>query len=569
MAHDENGESGQSDGPPSRRSFLRAAGAAAALTGITAGGVAAQNSSGEGHSGGGHSGGGDSADFFREQTDVGLTKVVGGLTAPTDFAVANEDRDRWFVTDQTGQAYFYEDGSLHEFVGVKDRIVELGNMYGQYPLEKPGIQYDERGLLGIEFHPDFAENRRFYLHYSAPPDEDLPDGWDHYDVFAEFRATADGGAADFVCELLRIPHPQMNHNAGPMAFGPDGYLYIPMGDGGGANDDMYGHVDDWYGLNAGGNGQDVTQNLLGSVLRIDVDDEEGGKPYGIPDDNPLVGTDGLDEIYAWGFRNPFGISFDSNGNLFVPDAGQALYEEVNVVLKGGNYGWNLKEGTHCFDAANQDKPPSRCPDFAPSKTGEGVEPLIDPIAEFPHRYKGTPVGVVAVGGHVYEGDAIPELRDTYVYGAFHATHGEGRLLTAAPPGGEIGEITLDDLEPNFPADADVPSEYTNPSSDEAERGASFDDALIDTNNAKDEIPRDQLWDMGELNVAGTDDGTPNYFVRMLGQDADGELYVLVNERRIPVGETGAVLKIVPPGEGENGGGGETETPSGGGHHHGN
>ena len=554
------------DSLPSRRTLLQAlglGGAAAALPSAVASAQDGENGS-VGSAGGGSTSADPVAGFFERGVDVSLEKVVGGLTAPTDFAVASDDQDRWFVTDQTGEAYYVENGEKHQFMSVDDRMVDLGNIYGQYPLEKPGIQYDERGLLGLEFHPNFLENRKLYVRYSAPPDEDLPDGWDHYSILAEFKATTDLNAVepDSHCELLRISHPQMNHNAGPMAFGPDGYLYVPMGDGGGANDDFYGHVDDWYGLNSGGNAQDVSENLLGTIMRIDVDDPPGGEPYGIPNDNPLVDVEGaLDEIYAWGFRNPFGISFDSNGNLFQADAGQALYEEVSVVLKGGNYGWNLKEATHTFDAANQDKPPSQGPDFAPKPGGEGVQPLIDPIVEFPHTYKGEIVGVVAIGGYVYEGDAIPELQGKYVYGAFHATHGSGRLLTAAPPGGELGEVTLDDLEPNFPEDAQIPSEYVNAVSPDTregdapsgETGEEFSDALIDTNNAKDEIPRDQLWDMAQLNVVGTEDGTPNYFVRMFGRNKDGELYVLVNQKEIPTGNTGAVLKIVPPDSGTGGG----------------
>ncbi len=134
----------------------------------------------------------------------------------------------------------------------------------------------------------------------------------------------------------------------------DDNLYISLGDGGNRDDEGIGHVDDWYDKNAGGNGQDITQNLLGSILRIDVD---GGEPYGIPADNPFVGKDGLDEIYAYGFRNPYRFSFDMGGyhSLFVGDAGQELWEEISMVEKGGNYGWNVKEGTHCFDAANPEK----------------------------------------------------------------------------------------------------------------------------------------------------------------------------------------------------------------------
>jgi len=131
-------------------------------------------------------------------------------------------------------------------------MVTLGEFNGSYA--NPTQAYDERGLLGIDFHPSFAENRKFYLHYSAPPNEQTPDGWDHVEVVSEFTASTDLTTGDPESEriLLRFQKPQYNHNGGPMAFGPDGYLYVPMGDGGGANDDMYGHVSDWYDRNAGG-----------------------------------------------------------------------------------------------------------------------------------------------------------------------------------------------------------------------------------------------------------------------------------------------------------------------------
>jgi glucose/arabinose dehydrogenase len=153
--------------------------------------------------------------------------------------------------------------------------------------------------------------------------------------------------------VLEVDQPQSNHNAGQIAFGPDGYLYIPLGDGGAANDVAVGHSPQ-------GNGQD-TSNILGSILRIDVDN---GDPYGIPADNPFVGDDNIpDEIFAYGFRNPYRIAFDRGGDqsLFVSDAGQDQWEEVDIVTIGGNYGWNIKEGTHCFDPNNPGISPAECP----------------------------------------------------------------------------------------------------------------------------------------------------------------------------------------------------------------
>jgi len=181
----------------------------------------------------------------------------------------------------------------------------------------------EQGLLGLTLHPDFEANRRLFVRYSAPSREGTPANYDHTEVLAEFRATEDGSRALVESErtLLEVPEPHAPHNAGDLAFGPDGYLYVPLGDGGGENDAGRGHAEDWYAGLPGGNGQDVSANLLGSVLRIDVDSRSGDLPYGIPRDNPLVGRAGLDEQFAWGFRNPWRLGF-SGGRLFVDDDAQ-------------------------------------------------------------------------------------------------------------------------------------------------------------------------------------------------------------------------------------------------------
>ena len=510
---------------PSRRNVLQgvAAGTAAGFVGF----AGARGTSGrqDGQDGG----------FFEQGTEVGTQIVADGdLTAPTDFAVAQEDRDRQFVTDQTGQVYVITPDGLRDepFMDVSGRMVELGTFYGLYA--DPQQNYDERGLLGIDFHPNFAENRKFYLHYSAPPTDELRTiNWDHIEVVSEFQATEDldSGNPDTERQLLRIPSPQYNHDAGPMAFGPDGYLYVPMGDGGGANDDMYGHVPDWYDRNTGGNGQDIVHNLLGDVLRIDVDSEGEDTPYGVPDDNPFAGeAPGRDEIYAYGFRNPFGISFDSQGNMFVADAGQNLWEEANVVEKGGNYGWNVKEGTHCFSTEQPSDPSAitDCPSNAPDQP-YGGGPLRDPIVEFPHEYQGSFVGITIIGGHRYEQSTISGLQGKYVYGVWteDPTREEpaGRVLTAEPPEGfgEGGQTTT------------TPGETTTEATGETT-----------TENGEQVVPRDELWEMRELVITGGF----NWFVRQFGRGADGEIYVLVNKRGVPEGDTGAVLKLVPPGEGD-------------------
>jgi len=299
-----------------------------------------------------------------EPERVGLALVAGGFTAPVALASPNDGTGRLFVADLLGVIRIIDaDGHLLDppFLDLTDRIVRL----------RPG--YDERGLLGLAFHPKFTENSRFFVYYSAPLRAGAPRGWDHTSRISEFTVAADdGNRADPDSErvVLEVEEPQFNHNGGSIAFGPDGCLYIPLGDGGGARDVGPGHPPK-------GNGQDIT-TLLGSILRIDVD---GPEPYGIPEDNPFVGKDGRDEIYAYGLRNPWRTTFDAGGEnrLFAADAGQYLWESVKIIVAGGNHGWNLKEGNHAFDPEN----PYESPEDVPEVDLRG-EPLIDPIIEYPN-----------------------------------------------------------------------------------------------------------------------------------------------------------------------------------------
>ncbi|MFC7142642.1 PQQ-dependent sugar dehydrogenase [Halosimplex aquaticum] len=350
-----------------------------------------------------------------EDLTVRAERVASGFTSPV--AVEVPQPDRRFVVDQTGQVRLHDGEGLREepFLDVTDRMVDLGD------------GYTEQGLLGLAFHPSFDENGRLFVRYSAPPRDDTPDDYSHTFVLSEFRADPDGATADPDSErtILEIPQPQRNHNAGAVAFGPDGYLYVATGDGGAANDQGNGHVDDWYDAVGGGNGQDVTENLLGSMLRIDVDGEGEDRPYAIPEDNPLVGEDGLDEQYAWGFRNPWRFSFGPDGRLFVADVGQTQWEEVSVVERGGNYGWNVREGAHCFQAED-------CPEESP----RGRE-LRSPVIEYPHG--GAEVsGIAVIGGYLYDGDAIPDLRGRYVFADWRA---QGRLYAAREADEGLWETT--------------------------------------------------------------------------------------------------------------------------------
>jgi glucose/arabinose dehydrogenase len=340
---------------------------------------------------------------------VGLETLASGLGMPLAVAFA-PDADRRYVVERGGLVRVHGPDGLRDepFLDLRDSVGSGG----------------EKGLLGLALHPDFAENRRLYVRYSSPgPRPGTPREYSHTFLLSEFEATADGRRAKPESErvVLEIPQPQSNHNAGDLAFGPDGYLYVAVGDGGAGGDRGGGHVEDWYDGVRGGNGQDVTENLLGSILRIDVDGRDDGKEYAVPADNPLVGRAGLDEHYAWGFRNPWRMSFDG-ADLYVGDVGQNRYEEVDLVRRGGNYGWNVMEGTHCFGTED-------CPGETPPDV-RGGEPLIDPVVEYPHSGDGVS-GISVIGGCVYRGSALPSLTGRYVFADWGAN---GRLFVATPAG---------------------------------------------------------------------------------------------------------------------------------------
>jgi glucose/arabinose dehydrogenase len=417
---------------------------------------------------------------------VGLHLVAEGLTSPVTMADPGDGSGRLFLVDQIGLIrVLMPDGTLRPdpFLDLRSRMVVL--MAG----------FDERGLLGLAFHPDYETNGRFFVYYSAPLRAGGPAGFNHTSHISEFRVSADPNRADPASErvLLQVDEPQFNHNGGTLHFGPsDGDLYISLGDGGGANDVGLGHVADWYDDNAGGNGQDVEQNLLGNILRIDVD---GGVPYGIPADNPFVGRPGLDEIWAYGFRNPYRFSFDRGGSheLIVADVGQLLWEEVSVAVKGGNFGWNVKEGTHCFSTATPNQSPAECPDVVESGVRAG-DPLVDPVIEYANARQAGGLGLAVVGGYVYRGSALPQFSRRYVFGDWSETFGgppSGKLFVAKP----------------------------------RKRG---------------------LWHMEQLRIATSPTGELGHRVLGFGQDSAGELYVLTTDNVGPSGTTGKVFKLVSP-----------------------
>lgn len=330
---------------------------------------------------------------------IELHTVTDQPIMPLAFRIPSNNAQ--YIADRPGIIYLQERGELTEALDISDRV-RTGS---------------ERGLLGLALHPNFAENNLVYIRYSAPNQPGTPDNYSHTFRLSEFSAHDDGSIDDDSERvLLEIPQPKGNHNSGPIEFGPEGYLYIGVGDGGGADDQGRGHVEDWYDAVPGGNGQNITENMHGSLLRIDVDNHTDDKEYGIPDDNPLVGSDGFNEIYAWGLRNPWGHSFYDD-TLYLADVGQNRYEEVNIIKNGGNYGWNVKEATHCFNT-----------DDCPEETPDG-HPLIDPIIEY-SRFDDPPVtGIAVVGGHIYRGTDFPALDGQYVFGDLQAN---GRLFTATP-----------------------------------------------------------------------------------------------------------------------------------------
>ncbi|MBI4328886.1 MAG: PQQ-dependent sugar dehydrogenase [Chloroflexi bacterium] len=241
---------------------------------------------------------------------------------------------------------------------------------------------NEEGLLGLAFHPAYAKNGQFYVYYSALSPR--------RSVLSRFQVSQDANAADQGSEqiLLEVPQPFPNHNGGMLAFGPDGYLYVGLGDGGGAGDPS-------------GNGQSLT-TLLGKILRIDVDRGEGERAYAVPPDNPFTGADSppgsRSEIWAYGLRNPWRFSFDrETGDLWAADVGQNRSEEIDLIRRGGNYGWNMLEGDLCF------RPSSGC-----DRTR--LEP---PVLAY-----GRDLGCSVTGGYVYRGAASHALRGVYVYADF-------------------------------------------------------------------------------------------------------------------------------------------------------
>ena len=299
---------------------------------------------------------------------IRLTEIASGLTRPLYLTHAGDGSNRLFVVEQVGKIWIIENGvqQAQPFLDVSSLITPAALTW----------QYSEQGLLGLAFHPDYQTNGQFYINYTDRAGDTVVSRYQVSDN--PNLADASGGQI-----IFRIAQPYNNHNGGHIAFGPEGYLYITLGDGGRANDPL-------------GAGQN-TLILLGSLLRIDVD---GAFPYAIPADNPFVGdAGGLDEIWAYGLRNVWRFSFDRRaGDLYLADVGQNQWEEVNFQpadSRGGeNYGWNVWEGSHLF-------------------AGGRAENHVPPFAEYSRA-----LGCSVTGGYVYRGAAVPALEAAYLFGDY-------------------------------------------------------------------------------------------------------------------------------------------------------
>ncbi|MEM7745370.1 MAG: PQQ-dependent sugar dehydrogenase [Pseudomonadota bacterium] len=438
---------------------------------------------------------------------VDLVPVLEGLDAPIFLTSPADGTGRRFVDDQTGRIMMLglDDMPAPEaFLDLTDRMTPLLQAF------------DERGLWSLAFHPGFARNGRLFVTYSARRRDSSP--WSGETAYtwrlSEFRvpaSTPNRADPDSERVILELDWINRKHNGGGLAFGPDGFLYVGVGDGGGVHglpdvyvapvltDDDFRHAaeikEDPYRLppefyHYDGWAQDLAR-LHGKILRLDVD---GAEPYAIPPTNPFAGRpEGLDEIFAWGFRNPFRLAFDraGAGDLFVNGVAESLWETIYMVDRPGNYGWAVREGTHCFDRTRAFDPPPVCPDR--DATGEIIR---DPVVEYPNwsvkrawsKVEAEPLGTANVGGFVYRGRIFPELTGKLVFGDF-STRLEvpsGQVFVASPPGQWRGLWPFERL-----------------------------------------IEIDQR-------------------IHSLGEDLDGELYVLTTAQGIPVGKSGKVWKVVRP-----------------------
>ena len=314
---------------------------------------------------------------------IAFETVVSGLVRPLFVTHAGDGSGRLFLVEQGGKIWVIEND-----VKLDTPFLDVSALISADATSPTG--YTEQGLLGLAFHPNYAENGLFFINYTDRSGDT---------VVARYQVSSDPNAADpaSAATIFTADQPYSNHNGGHLAFGPDGYLYIGLGDGGSQGDP-----------------EDNAQNLsriLGKILRIDVDAENG--TYSVPEDNPFVGVSGaLPEVWAYGLRNPWRFSFDrETDDLWIGDVGGSAWEEINFQPAnwpgGANYGWNRVEGMH------------------PTGSGNPPADLIMPVAEYSHQY-----GISITGGYVYRGAAIPALQGVYLFGDF----GSGLIWSIVPDG---------------------------------------------------------------------------------------------------------------------------------------
>jgi len=414
-----------------------------------------------------------------------LVPIAQGLIAPINILALPDQTGRQLILDQSGVIWLLgKDGKVAKepFADLRSRLL---------PLEQG---FEERGLLGLAVHPKFGSNGRIFVTYSAPLASDAPTNWNYTRIVSEFTVAANNPAQiDPNSErvLIRQHWPSRKHNGGALAFGPKGYLHIGFGDAGGIHGVGPKVLNDAFNVPATALHWDTfaqdTHSLYGKMLRIDVD--RGYPGHAVPDDNPFVGKPGRNEIYAWGFRNPYRISFDPNGDgsYYLTAVAETFWEAVYKVSAPGNYGWPLREATHCFDRTKPLDPPAKCAREWPDRPGFAA---IDPIVEYPnmsvHR----------------DGSAIKRLGvGTAVVGAIMRRDKNPRLLFA--------DWSLDFKKPS---------------------GQLFE--ATPTGDKK-------LWPFKRIAELPTR-------IVAITADADRNIYVLTNENFGPYGETGKVFRLVLP-----------------------
>jgi len=417
-----------------------------------------------------------------------LKLLASELTAPIHLEELPDGSGRMLIVQQDGLVkVMLSDGQIQAepFLDLRSRMLPIAN------------DFEERGLLGFALHPQFSKNGRFFVSYSAPLRASAPQNWNYTRHVAEFT-TKPGSVTtvDLNTEriLIALDWPSRKHNGGALAFGPDGMLFIGLGDSGASHG--IGKSVIWEAFNVPAEAlhwdkmaQDK-QSLYGKILRIDID--HGFPSYAIPKGNPFNITQGRPEIWAWGFRNPYRISFDSNGNgdLYVTAIAETLWEAAYRVRRPGNFGWPLIEGSHCVDRLMPRKPPVQC-----VRQGVDGETLELPVVEYANMQVNHPdssqlntqgVGTALTGVRIYRGKQLPKL--------------QGKLLIA-------------------------------------DWSASFKQASGQLFVATPNTPKDKLWALEKLIQLDSR-------IISLAEDRSGEIYVLTHEGMGPFGNTGKVYRLV-------------------------